>query len=575
MIFGISQQPVSSSEGTGGFLMKPEKKENLKRLSFVLLSFLMAFATFACGEFTVKAPESESTSANVNIIIPEYVSMKPAGQTAGAAVGVYAATIVDVKVTITAADMDTMTIPIPLDTLEAVVDVTSGDARTFLVEVLTATGQTFTGFQTLDLVPGGSADVDISITMVEDLIGYLSLIEDAWEIVDASGTETMVFRQGIFTHRDPDGCVTEGAFSIISSMTISGSISNESPECSASPDAWPINVPFEMTFSLSGDTLFLNGGPADNLTFTRSTGVEVLATPTNISAVANSDGTIDFNWNIVGGATSYTVYYSLTPPASSNWSTDGGRIEGLTAPPYSFSGTEGTTYYFTVKAFSATTESGFSVEVSATAEVVQAACPASLGTPATTSATASLTTDGVISFNWTIVTDATSYNVYYSETSPPSTNWSTDGAVISSLSAPPYEFTGTVGSTYYFQATAQCDTIESGFSTEASAVAPDITSSCPGSLSTPANASAYISGSNIEFNWNIVTDAMSYTIYYSETYPPSTYWSTDGGKITGNTAPPYTFSLGASGTFYYFQATAVCGATESGFTVETASETMP
>ena len=126
-----------------------------------------------------------------------------------------------------------------------------------------------------------------------------------------------------------------------------------------------------------------------------------LAAPAGLGATAGS-GSVALNWGAVSGATGYRVLRSTT---------SGGPYTQVASPSstsYSDTGlTNGTTYYYVVRAFNASLESVNSQQVSATPSV------GSLATPTGVGATAG---NGSVALSWSAVSGAAGYRVLRSTT---------------------------------------------------------------------------------------------------------------------------------------------------------------
>jgi len=243
-----------------------------------------------------------------------------------------------------------------------------------------------------------------------------------------------------------------------------------------------------------------------------------IATPGNLTLNA-ANQQITVSWATVPGASSYQIYYRNTttiPASPSDTVTDLNRtFTGLT---------NGTTYYFWVKAVNANGTS--------------AASPMASGKPIGNMGTVTLVSgNGQLVLSWATVAGADQYEVYHSATntipgSPGQTVSATTTATISGL---------TNGTTYYVwvkpknaNGTGNTSTAISGVPIEA-----------PGNLT--------LSGANqqITVSWAAVSGANSYEVYYSATttIPASSTYTVTGlsRTITGLT----------NGTTYHFWVKAI------------------
>ncbi len=260
--------------------------------------------------------------------------------------------------------------------------------------------------------------------------------------------------------------------------------------------------------------------------------------PSNVTATPG-DSQVVINWGLVSGATSYNIYWSTIPDVSIN---DNAIVNATR--PYTHSGLiNDTTYYYVITAVNSDGESIVSTEVSATP----------ISAPDSPSNVSALGGDALITITWDSVSNATSYNLYWSTSNDVSVLDTQIGSVTS-----PYVHTGlTNGTTYYYVITAVNSGGESSASPEASAtpqVAPPVS---------PTNVTATPGDSQVVINWDLVLGATSYNIY----------WSTNPGislldNPIVNATRPYTHGGLINDTTYYYVVTAENAGGESNVSSE-------
>jgi len=181
----------------------------------------------------------------------------------------------------------------------------------------------------------------------------------------------------------------------------------------------------------------------------------VPAAPAGVTATGGANQ-VSISWPTVSGATSYNIYWATAPGVT----TAGTKITA-TASPYVQTGlAASTTYYYIVTAVNAAGQSAASTQVSAATNAPVVTIPAApTGVTATGGA-------NQVSINWSAVSGATSYNIYYATTSGVT---KTSGAKITN-SARPYVQTGlAAGTTYYYIVTAVNSAGEGAASAQTSA----------------------------------------------------------------------------------------------------------
>ncbi|MEK3916480.1 fibronectin type III domain-containing protein [Paenibacillus sp. FSL H7-0331] len=215
-------------------------------------------------------------------------------------------------------------------------------------------------------------------------------------------------------------------------------------------------------------------------------------------------------WKPVNDSTGYKVYQSV------NSSTNGAVVASVSSSVYSYKVTgltNGTTYYFVVKAINAGGESAASNIVSATPQGPIPTSPV-LETPVTGNAQVALT--------WKPVNDSTGYRVYKS------VNSSTNGTEVATVSGSvhSYKVTGlTNGTTYYFVVKA----INAGGESAASNIVSAMPKTVPGAP-TGITAAAGNSQAIISFNDPSDNGGSAITGYEVTTTPGNTI-------VTGTTSP--------------------------------------
>ncbi|WP_060861571.1 cadherin-like beta sandwich domain-containing protein [Paenibacillus riograndensis] len=250
-------------------------------------------------------------------------------------------------------------------------------------------------------------------------------------------------------------------------------------------------------------------------------------TPPVMAAPTAGDAAVTLKWAPVSGATGYKVFASTVP------GTYGTALAtlGPAADSYSAAGlTNGTTYYFVVKAVNGGGDSAASAEVSATP---QAPAP---GAPVVQAVTAG---DGQVHLVWAPVSGATGYNVYTSTTS------GEYGAAAGTVAAAVYSYDAvglTNGTTYYFVVKAVNGGGDSAASAEVSAT-PQVPA--PGA---PVLQTAVPGNGTVSLNWEPAAGASGYTVYQSTV--PGTY-DQPAGTVAGSVYS-YTAAGLINGTTYYF-----------------------
>jgi alpha-tubulin suppressor-like RCC1 family protein/fibronectin type 3 domain-containing protein len=260
--------------------------------------------------------------------------------------------------------------------------------------------------------------------------------------------------------------------------------------------------------------------------------------PTGVSASPGNQQ-VTVSWNAVTGATSYNLYWSTSTGATKSTGT---KIAGVTSP-YAHTGlTNGTAYYYVVTAVNVGGESGESAQVSATPQVPAPGAPASL---------AMTVGNGQVTLSWSAVSGATSYHLYWRNTSGVTR---LNGNRIADVTSPFTHIGLLNGTTYYYVVTAVSAGGESAESAQVGATPQVPAPAGPGGVSaSPGNQQVTVS-------WNAVTGATSYNLYWSTIAGVT---KANGTKIT-NASSPFVHTGLANGTTYYYVVTAVNAGGESG-----------
>ena len=255
--------------------------------------------------------------------------------------------------------------------------------------------------------------------------------------------------------------------------------------------------------------------------------------PTGVTATAG-DGEATIGWDNVADATSYNIYYSTTAGVTK---VTGSRFTEVSSPNIVTGLTNGTTYYFVVTAVNAVGESVESIQVFA------------MPTPAPTNVTATAG-HGEVTISWPAVTGATSYNIYFDNTTGVTKTKYIDK--VTGITTSPIIVTGLVNDTpYYFVVTA---VNAAGESVESSQVSATPTPAPPPPPSAPTGVTATADFGEVTIKWSAVTGATSYNIYFDNTTGVTKTKYLD--KVTGVTTSPKVVTSLIQGTPYYFVVTA-------------------
>ena len=267
------------------------------------------------------------------------------------------------------------------------------------------------------------------------------------------------------------------------------------------------------------------------------------AAPTGVSATGGTNQAT-VSWASASGATSYNIYWSTTSGVTK---TNGTKIPAATSPYVQMGLSAGTSYYYIITAVNSVGESAASTQATATTNPAPPTVPvAPTGVTATGGA-------NQVSVSWSAVSNAASYNLYYSTTSGVTI---ATGTKITGATTP-YVQTGlSASTTYFYIVTAVNSTGESAASAQVSATTNAPVIVIPAA---PTGVTATGGTQQVTVAWAAVTGATTYNVYYSTT---SGVTIATGTKITGVTSPIVQSGLAAS-TTYFFIVTAVNSAGES------------
>jgi len=161
-----------------------------------------------------------------------------------------------------------------------------------------------------------------------------------------------------------------------------------------------------------------------------------------------------------------------------------------------------------------------------------------LSAPSDLSATGS---SGQVTLDWTALSGASSYTVYWDN----NTGVSSSGTAITSISTDNYTHSGLDnGTTYYYKVAGVNSSGTGTLSSEVSASTP---------LPAPDNLTATAGFKQVELDWDNVTDAESYTVYWDN----STGVSSSSNAITSLSDDNFTHTGLTGGVTYYYKVAAV------------------
>jgi uncharacterized repeat protein (TIGR03803 family) len=249
------------------------------------------------------------------------------------------------------------------------------------------------------------------------------------------------------------------------------------------------------------------------------------AAPTGVTAAAGN-GFVNVRWRAVPGATSYNVYRGTTADGESSAPVQSG-VTGSGASIYNL--TNGTTYYFVVRAINAGGSSPASNEASVSP----------IGPPPAPTGVIATSGNGLVNVQWSTAPGAVSYNVFQGtapggeSATPVQSGLTGTSATISSLAN---------GTTYYFVIRAVNASGASPASSEVSATP---------SSSPPAPSGVTAAGGNglVNVRWSATPRATSYNVYEGATAGGESATPVQSG-LSDTSASIYGLNNGA--TYYFF-----------------------
>ena len=252
--------------------------------------------------------------------------------------------------------------------------------------------------------------------------------------------------------------------------------------------------------------------------------------PIGLSSSA-SDSATTLSWASMADAVSYNLYWSNSPNVSQS---NGNKIEGVTSP-YQHTGlTNGTAYYYVLTGVNSKNEnSSDSNIVKVTPKAPPPDAPANIQ---------AIPGDQRIVLLWDSPPSMepgsdVSYNIY----------WNTSGNVtsadhkVSGTSSPVVHTDLTNGAQYYYIVTAVQNGSESAPSAEVS------TSPRLPPLTSPTHIDIMVAESKVTLNWDEISNAKSYNIYWNNTGNVTT-----ADNLIANITPPYNHANLFNGTRYYY-----------------------
>jgi mono/diheme cytochrome c family protein len=333
-----------------------------------------------------------------------------------------------------------------------------------------------------------------------------------------------------------------------------------------------VTSPFVLTGLTPATTYFIivraskNGtrGPAAREVSAATSGTTPVATiPATPGGVTATGGTkqVNISWPAVTRATSYNLYRSSTTGVTT---ANGTKMTGVTSPTVQTGLADNATFFFILTAVNSAGESAASVQVAATTLPV-VIIPPVVVVPANPTGVSAMGGVNQVTVSWPAVTNAASYNIYWSTTSGFTKATGTRIAAATS----PFVQTGRIASTAYFYVVTAVNTAgESGPSVQATAT----TNAAPLAIpSAPAGVTAVGGAKQVTVSWSAVSGATSFNLYSSTTAGVTI---ATGTKVAGVTSPSVRTGL-ADGTAFFYVVTAVNSAGESVISGQATATTSP
>ncbi|MDR1786901.1 MAG: fibronectin type III domain-containing protein [Treponema sp.] len=308
-----------------------------------------------------------------------------------------------------------------------------------------------------------------------------------------------------------------------------------------------VESPYTLTGLSAGTTYHLwlkakNAAGAESALSNMASALTIPAAPTGVTAAALSTTSIQVSWTEATGASGYDVYYHTADNSSAAT-----KVSGATSPHTQSGLASGTRYYVWVKAKNSSGESAFSAGANAVTQL-----------PAPTGVNATAATASSITLSWDSVTNATSYDLYYS-----STTTAPSSAGKTSVASTSDTLTGlSAGTTYYIWVKAKNAVATSGLSAYTSRITVP---AAPTGVQAAAQSS-----SSIQVSWSAVTGAASYTVYRSDS-AGGTY----SAIASGISAVSYTDSGLPVETTRYYKVSASNASGTSGLSAVVSVKTLP